>query len=144
MASWKRQALVEAPIEEVWSLVSDPARFPEWNDAVEVTGVPTEIEKGSTFRRTAPTPLGPRATTTFEVEEFDEGIREIRLRCQASGFYSHWQLTEARGDTFADVEMGVDPHGVKERMWALPQTKGHLRRMADTSLDGLRRVLKRP
>ena len=141
MAAWRRQALVEAPIEEVWELIADPARFPEWNEEVEVTGVPTRIEKGSTFRRTAPTRFGPKVTTTFEVEELDEDLREIKLRCQTSGFYSHWVLTEARGDTFADVEMGVEPHELTERVWALPHTKTYLRRALDVSLDGLRRVL---
>ena len=139
----RQQALLEAPIEDVWELIADPSRFPDWSDAVEVTGVPTRIEKGSTFRRTAPTRLGPAATTTFEVEELDERLREIRLRCQTSGFYSHWLLTEARGDTFAEVEMGVEPHGLRGWVLALPLTKAHLRRMADDSVDGLRRVLRR-
>lgn len=142
MACWRQQALIEAPVEDVWGLIADPARFPEWNESVEVTGVPTRIEKGSTFRRRAPTALGPKATATFEVEQFDESLREIRLRCQLSGYYSHWYLTEAQGNTFADVEMGVEPHGLKERVWALPQTKGYLHRAVDASLDGLRRVLK--
>jgi hypothetical protein len=143
VTSWRQQTLVEAPVEEVWRLIADPARFPEWNDHVDVTGVPTSIEKGSTFRRTGPTRFGPRMTTTFEVEEFDEDLREIKLRCQTSGFYSHWTLTEARGDTFADVELGIEPHSVKERMFSLPHTKPHLRRALEGSLDGLRRVLRR-
>jgi hypothetical protein len=143
MAAWRQQTLVEAPIEEVWELIADPARFPEWNHELEVTGVPTHIEKGSTFRQTAPTRFGLKATTTFEFEEFDESLREIKLRCQSSGFYTHWFLTEARGDTFADVEIGIEPHGLKERMWALPQTKTYLRRALDGALDGMRRLLGR-
>lgn len=143
MRTWRQQALVEAPIDEVWHLIADPERFGEWNDEVEVTGVPTRIEKGSTFRWKAPTRFGPTATTTFKVEEFDDSLREIKLRCQSSGFYAHWLLTEARGDTFADVELGVETHSMKQRMWALPHTKTYLRRSLDQSLDGLRRVLAR-
>ncbi len=30
MASWRQQALIEAPVEEVWRLVGDPGRYPEW------------------------------------------------------------------------------------------------------------------
>ena len=68
--TWHQQALIEAPIDEVWDLVSDPNRFPEWNPTAEVTGVPTEIETGSTYQRTAPLPLGrhlkgPRMTTNL-------------------------------------------------------------------------------
>ncbi len=143
MSTSRKQVLVNAPIEDVWELVSDPARFPEWNAEVEVTGVPTRVEKGSTFRRTAPTALGPRMTTTFEVVQLDEDLREIKLRCQTSGFYSHWLLTEAQGDTFADVELGVEPSGLRERVMSLPNTKSYLRRALDVSLDGLRTVLAR-
>jgi hypothetical protein len=142
MAAWRQQALVEAPIDQVWELISDPARFPEWNEELEVTGVPTRIEQGSTYHQRSRTRLGPKMTTTFEVEQLDESLREIRLRCQTSGFYSHWFLTEAQGDTFADVEMGVEPHGLSERLWALPHTKSDLRRAMARSLDGLRGVLR--
>jgi hypothetical protein len=143
MSAARQHALVQAPIEEVWGLISDPARFPEWNDELEVTGVPTRIEKGSTFRLTSPTRFGPKATTAFEVEELDESLREIKIRCQASGFYSHWLLTEAQGNTFADIEFGVEPHGLRQRLWALPLTKAELRQSLDRAIDGVRRVLGR-
>lgn len=143
MATWRQQALIEAPVEEVWELIADPARFPEWNESVEVTGLPTRIEKGSTFRRRAPSPLGPRMTTTFEVEELDEDLRELRLRCQTSGLYSRWMLTEARGNTFADVEIGSEPRRLGERVVALSHTKGYLRGTVEGSIDGLCRALSR-
>ena len=146
MSTWKQQALIEAPVEDVWELISDPSRFPEWGgDTVEVTGMPTKIEKGSTFRQTGRSPLGFKGTTTFKVEELDD-LREIKMRCQRSGYYSHWLLTEARGNTFADVEMGVETAGLKglsARALGAAHTKGYLRRQAEQSLDGLRRVLKR-
>jgi hypothetical protein len=141
MATWRQQALIEAPVEDVWDLLTDPVRYPEWNEAIEVTGVPTEIEKGSTYLETARTPLGFKATTRFEVEELDRSLREIKLRCQTSGFYSRWVLTEAQGDTFADVEFGLDPHGLSERLWSLPHTKGNLRRLAERAIDGMRQLL---
>lgn len=143
--SWKQQALIEAPVEEVWELLQDPTRFPEWGGAIEVTGVPTAIEKGSTFQLTAPGPFGKASTTTYKVEEFDNDLREIKLRCQFSGFYSCWRLTEARGDTFADIEVGKEPQGLglQARATALTITKGFLRRVADQSVDGLQRLLGR-
>jgi uncharacterized protein YndB with AHSA1/START domain len=143
MASWKQQVLIEAPVESVWGLLEDPARFPEWGGSVEVTGVPTKIEKGSTFGFTAPGPLGLKGTTTFKVEEFED-LREIKLRCQTSGFYSHWLLTEARGNTFADVEYGVEPlPGLQARALGAMHTKRYLRRALEQTLDNLRRALGR-
>jgi uncharacterized protein YndB with AHSA1/START domain len=145
MSSWKQQALIEAPVEAVWELLEDPARFPEWSgDTIAVTGLPTQIEKGSTFELTGRGPLRMKATTTFKVEELDE-MREIKLRCQTSGFYSHWLLTEAQGSTFAEVEYGVEPlrRGLQARTLQAIHTKGYLRRAADEAMDGLRRAVRR-
>lgn len=141
MASWRQQALIEAPVERVWALLEDPARFPQWNDSVRVTGAPTRIEKGSELEVHGRGPLRLKANTTFKVEELEE-MREIKLRCQTSGFYSRWLLTEAQGDTFAEVEMGVEPvAGIEGRALKAIHTKGYLRRAAEASLDGMRRTL---
>jgi hypothetical protein len=141
VASWKEQALIEAPVEDVWSLLEDPSRYGEWAD-VEVSGFPTKIERGSTLDIKGPSPLGVRTTTTFKVEELDE-LREIKLRCQTSGYYSRWLLTEARGDTFTEVEYGVEPlPGLAGRAFEAIHTKGYLRRVAQSSLDRMRLVLR--
>jgi uncharacterized protein YndB with AHSA1/START domain len=143
MASLKQQALIEAPVEDVWGLLSDLSRFPDWSaPTIEVTGLPTRVEKGSTFRQTSRGPLGMKNTTTFEVEALDD-LREIKLRCQTSGYYSHWVLAEARGDTFAEVEYGVEAHGLQQRAIGATITKGALRRYMTDSLDGVRRLLGR-
>jgi hypothetical protein len=143
MSSWKQQALVDAPVEDVWDVLSDPARFAEWNEnTIEVTGVPTKIEKGSSYRETSRGSLGLKLTTEFRVEEMED-LREIKMRCQTSGYYSHWLLTAARGSTFVDVEMGVEPHDLKSRLFGTTITKGFLRQAAEDSLDGLRRFLRR-
>jgi hypothetical protein len=61
---------------------------------VAVTGVPTKVEKGSTVTMTTRGPLGMTSTTPFTVEELSD-MRELKLKCQISGFYSRWLLTEA-------------------------------------------------
>jgi len=138
MSSWKQQALIEAPVERVWDLLADPSRFPDWNpDTIEVTGVPTRVEKGSSFDLTGRGPFGLKATMTFEVEELDD-LREIKLRCQTSGYYSRWLLTDARGNTFADVELGVEPNGLEARAISAMHTKRYLRRTLEETIDGLR------
>jgi uncharacterized protein YndB with AHSA1/START domain len=141
-ATWKQQALIEAPVTDVWSLLEDPDRYSQWNgETVAVTGVPTKIEKGSTFEMTGRGPLGKEATTTFKVEEFDD-LHEIKLRCQTSGFYSHWILTDAQGGTFAEVEMGVERiAGLEGRIAGAMHTKRYLRRALDQTLDGVRRAV---
>jgi hypothetical protein len=106
---------------------------------IDVTGVPTRIEKGSTFELTSRGPLG-KATTAFKVEELD-ALREIKLRCQTSGFCSHWLLTEARGNRFADVELGIEPPTLRAQAFRVTHNKRYLRRLAEHTLDGVRRAL---
>ena len=142
MSSSKQQGLIEAPLQDVWAVLEDPQRFAEWNeDTVEVTGVPTEIEKGSTFQWKTRGPLGISPTSTFEVEEVND-LREIKLRCRTSGYYSHWVLTEARGSTFAELEMGIDPPSARAQAFRIQYNRLALRRMALHGLDNLRSFLR--
>ena len=79
MSSWREQALVEAPVEKVWEVVGDPARFPEWAaEVIEVTGL-AEVEEGATYRQRSRVPFGTH-TTSFEIEELED-MRRICLRC---------------------------------------------------------------
>ncbi len=147
MASWTQQALIEAPVGGVWEMLCDPMRAPEWaEDVIEVTGEPVKIEKGSTYLVTARGPLGMKGTTPFRVEELDD-MRELKMQCQVSGFYSHWRLTDAQGGTFAEVEMGVEEieakRGIQGRVIGALHTKSFLRRAADNALDNLREVFRR-
>ena len=114
MSSFRQQTLIEAPLTEVWRLVGDPRRYPEWaGDVLEVTGV-AEVAQGAEFEQTTKTPAG-KLTTPYLVEEFED-LREIRLRCQTSGYYSHWLLTEAGDDTFCEVEIGMEPEALRYRV----------------------------
>ena len=144
MASWRQQALVEAPVEEVWALISDWNHYPEWNsDVVKVTGPPTALARGSTLEMKTRGPLGLKATTPYTVEEFEE-MHEMKVQCQVSGFYAHWLLTEARGNTFTEVELGVAPKkGLQAKATGALHTKGYLRRSVDQMIDNLRSALAR-
>jgi uncharacterized protein YndB with AHSA1/START domain len=144
MASWKQQALIDAPVEQVWSVLSDPERGPDWSeDVLAVTGAPATIENGSTFEVTSRGPLGLKDTTTFKVDQLED-MREIRMKCQKYGFYSHWLLTPARDGTFTELELGVEPRpGFQSRAVGALHTKSYLRRTVDQTLDGLRRAIVR-
>jgi uncharacterized protein YndB with AHSA1/START domain len=142
MASWRQQGLIEAPVSQVWDMLCDPGRAPEWaQDVIEVTGGPVKIQKGSTYLVTARGPLGLKGTTPFKVEELDD-MRELKMQCQVTGFYSHWLLTDAQGGTFAEVEMGVEEieakRGIQGRVIGALHTKNFLRRAVDNVLDNLR------
>ena len=56
-----------------------------------------------------------------------------------SGYYSHWVLTEAQGQTFADVEIGIEPIGLHGRVAqrAFPKSEAaQVRKIASTRASG--------
>jgi uncharacterized protein YndB with AHSA1/START domain len=141
VSSWRQQAVIEAPVEQVWACVGDPRRYPEWaGNVVSVTGLAT-VEPDAEFRQVSRSPVG-KAETTFRIEELDE-LRTIKLRCQQSGYYSRWVLTEAQSSTFAEVEIGIDPTAIQYRVLFGALGKRYLRRLVEQALDGLRTTLQR-
>ena len=140
MGHWHQQALIEAPVEQVWGLVGDPRRYPEWvgEEVVEVTGLPTVVE-GAEYEQVTRNPFGT-AKTTFEIDQLDD-LHEIRLRCKQSGWYSHWKLTEAGGSTFADVEIGMEADKLPYKAIDRVAGKRWYRRVAQHSLDGIKRAV---
>jgi uncharacterized protein YndB with AHSA1/START domain len=140
MSSWHQQALIEAPVEEVWNAVADPQAYAKWAaDVIEVTGV-AELEQNARFQQVTRTPLFPPEETTFRVEALEE-MREVKLRCEKSGYYSRWVLTPAQDSTFMDVEIGIDPKAIQYRLYFGVLGKRYFRRLTEQSLDGLRRML---
>ena len=141
MSSWRQQAVIEAPLEQVWACVGDPRRYPEWaGNVVSVTGLAT-VEPDAEFRQVSKSPIG-KAETTFRIEELDD-LRTIKLRCQQSGYYSRWVLTEAQSSTFAEVEIGIEPTAIQYRLVFGALGKRYLRRLVEQALDGLRMTLQR-
>jgi uncharacterized protein YndB with AHSA1/START domain len=139
MSSWRQQALIEAPVEEVWGAVGDPREYPTWAaEVVDVTGL-AEVEPDARYQQVTKMPFSTEETTV-QIEAFEE-MREIKLRCQKSGYYSRWVLTEAQESTFMDVEIGIDPTAVQYRLYFAALGKRHFRRLTEDSLDGLRKLL---
>ena len=139
MSSWRQQALIPAPVERVWELVGNPNRYPEWaGDVLKVTGLPSVVPS-ATYRQVTKLPVG-KADTTFLVEAVEE-LREIRLRCMDRGYYARWLLTPARGQTFAEVEIGMDPGSLAARAVDRAIGKRWYRGVAEQYLDGVRQEI---
>jgi uncharacterized protein YndB with AHSA1/START domain len=139
MSAQRQQALIDAPVEVVWQLVGDPARHPEWwPRVIEVKG--QRFEEGTTYVQTTKSPGGTQ-TTSMMIERLDEA-REVRMRCQETGTYAYWLLTEARGSTFVDVELGMEPRGLSNRVFDAAIGKRYFRRWLEQSVDALREAAK--
>jgi hypothetical protein len=60
------------------------------------------------------------------------------MSCQLTGTYAEWLLTPAQGGTFVELEMGMEPRRVSDRVFDRVAGKPYFRRWANQSLDGLR------
>jgi hypothetical protein len=134
----KRQAVIDAPVEDVWRLVGDPRRHPEWFPrVVEVNG--QRFEEGEEYAQVTRSGRGT-VETDFLIERMDD-LREIRFACQKTGMYAHWLLTDAQGDTFLDVEMGMQPKSTGDKVFDAVLGRHYFRRWLDQSIDALQRAL---
>jgi hypothetical protein len=137
MSAYRQQAHLDAPIEAVWELVGNPMRHPEWwPRVVEVRG--ESFGEGDNYAQVTHGPTG-NEETRFLIERRSE-LREIHMRCQKTGAYMQWLLTEARGGTFVDLEMGMDPKGLSYRLFDATAGRIYFRRWCDLSVEALERA----
>jgi hypothetical protein len=141
MSVCRSQALINASPTRVWDLVGDPRRHPEWwPRVIEVRG--EQFDEGSNYAQVTRPPMG-QIETSMMIEHMDD-LREIHLRCQQTGTYARWLLTEAQGNTFVDVEFGMDPIGLGNRVFDSTFGKLYFRRWLDQSLTALEDVAAHP
>jgi Polyketide cyclase / dehydrase and lipid transport len=141
MSVTRSQALIEAPPQRIWELVGDPRRHPEWwPRVIEVRG--EQFDEGTNFAQVTRDP-GGEVETTMTIDRLDD-MRAIHLRCTNTGTYSRWVLTEAQGDTFVDVEFGIDPANVRYRIFDAAFGKLYFRRWLSQSLEGLENAATKP
>ena len=137
MSAYRQQAHLDAPLEVVWELVGTPKRYPEWwPRVIEVRG--ERFEEGDEYAQVTKDPFG-KSESSFLLERRDN-MREIRMSCQLTGMYADWRLTPAQGGTFVDVEMGIDPRRVSDRILDRAVGKSYFRRWSSQSLDALRQA----
>jgi hypothetical protein len=140
MSACREQAHIDAPLEAVWGLVGTPSRYPEWwPRVIEVRG--ERFEEGDEYAQVTKDPFG-KSETNFLLERCQD-LHEIRMACQLTGMYAHWLLTPAQGGTFVEVELGMQPRRMSDRVIDGTIGRIYFRRWASESLDGLRDALGR-
>ena len=105
---------------------------------IDVNG--ERFDEGDTYAQVTRTPMG-RSTTLLQIEHLED-LREIHMRCTDTGMYSHWWATEARGSTFVEAEMGMDPHGVANRLFDVAVGRRYFNRWLQQSIDALRKAVE--
>ena len=138
MSAYRQQAHIDAPLEAVWDLVGTPRRHPEWwPRVIEVRG--ERFEEGDEYAQVTKDPVGGRSETNFLLERRQD-LREIRMTCQLTGMYADWLLTPAQGGTFVEVEIGMQPRRLGDRIFDSSLGRIYFRRWTSESLEGLRQA----
>lgn len=98
MPAFELSAPSRAPVEEVWKLLFDPTRFPEWWAGIEAVrqDAPGEFTQWPTGYPDFPMPQKLR------VEEAGE---RVTISCQVSDIDIVWQLGEAGVGTSINVNV---------------------------------------
>jgi Polyketide cyclase / dehydrase and lipid transport len=106
MSAYRAQAHLDAPLEDVWALVGNPATYPEWwPAAVEIRGESFDV--GDVYTQVVGI-AGRRPEYSRIIDRRDE-LKELRWSCPTTGGFQRWLLTDAQGGTFVDMEMGINP-----------------------------------
>jgi uncharacterized protein YndB with AHSA1/START domain len=89
-----------APVEEVWKLLFDPARFPQWWVGIETVrrGPSDEFTQWPTGYPDFPMPQKLRV---------DQANDRVTVSCQVSDIDTVWQLAEADGGTSIHVTVSL-------------------------------------
>jgi uncharacterized protein YndB with AHSA1/START domain len=139
--SCRQQAFIDAPLDVVWELASDPDRQTEWwPDTIVFECIDGRFEQGCHVRNVQkrPWPM-PELETTLEVERMTPG-KELYIRCMDTGTYSRAVLTEGQGGTFIEMEAGNDPKSLSVRLQVAAAGQRLFRRWVEHALEGLRRA----
>jgi uncharacterized protein YndB with AHSA1/START domain len=114
MSAARQQTFIDAPVRTVWDLVSDVERHPEWWPRVievECAG----LEEGCTYRQVTKVPFGTDEMA-LHVESLED-CQNLAIRCLNTGSYVHFALTEAQSGTFLDAEIGMEPQGMRNKVF---------------------------
>jgi uncharacterized protein YndB with AHSA1/START domain len=117
----------EGPVEEVWKLLHDPSRFPEWWEGIET------VEVSPTRTGAADYTVWPDGYPDYPMgQRLQEGPGRVTISCLVSDLMFTWQLRDAGDGTDIDVLVEV------------PEREAHRvptqQRLIQTSLASLARL----
>ena len=100
MPGFTLSAGCRAPVEEVWKLLFDPARFPDWWAGIETVrkDAPGEFTQWPTGYPDFPMPQKLRV---------DQASERVTISCQVSDIEVVWQLAEAGTGTSINVNVSL-------------------------------------
>ncbi len=147
MSSIEREVVIEAPLPDVWALLEDVRRLPEFSSStVEVRDAPARITGvGQTYVQVGRI-LGKTYESTWRVVALDPQQRIASEGSLGHGVsYCLTQLLERITDDTTRLRIQLDysvPGGVLGRLAARAGVEAQAAREAQAVLDGIRRVVE--
>jgi uncharacterized protein YndB with AHSA1/START domain len=90
VSTYRAQVHLDAPLDEVWALVGNPATYPQWWPvAVEIRG--ERFEVGDPFTQVVG--IAGRRFEYSRIIERREELKEPKWHCPTTGGFQHWLLT---------------------------------------------------
>ena len=129
MPGFALSAQCRAPAEEVWKLLFDPARFPDWWAGVETvrTGTAGEFTQWPTGYPDFPMPQKLRV---------DQANDRVTVSCQVSDIEFTWQLGESGGGTSIHVTASLpenEAHRLAGQRQVIEQSLRRLTALAEAA-----------
>ena len=110
--TYRHQALIDAPVEDVWAIVSDPRTHPEWwPEVVDVQLDEPLVEGGEYMRTSKPLPFVDAVESVWVADRLED-LKEARFRCSSIGSWARFSLTPAQGRDLRRARDGDGPHDV--------------------------------
>lgn len=109
MPSFEESTTTEAPLEEVWKLLYDPTRFPDWWVGVE-TVEPDRDRAGGQAPDQGYT-MYPTGYPDFPMPQTlrsDHAHGRVEISCQVSDLTFAWRLSPGADGTSTQISVHVD------------------------------------
>ena len=129
MPGFRLRARCRAPVEEVWKLLFDPARFPEWWVGIET------VRKDSPGEFTQ-WPAGYPDFPMPQKLRIDQASERITISCQISDIEVVWRLAEAGTGTTINVNVSLperEAHRLDGQHQAIQESLHRLTALAEAA-----------
>jgi Polyketide cyclase / dehydrase and lipid transport len=105
MPSFALSTRTDAPLEEVWKLLHDPSRYPEWWEGIETVRPEQANGVGADYT------VWPEGCPDVPIaQRMDLTPAGVTVSCLVSDLVYRWQLAEAGAGTSIAVDVEIPEH----------------------------------
>jgi len=129
MPGFTLSANCRAPVEELWKLLFDPARFPDWWAGIQTVrkDTPGEFTQWPTGHPDFPMP---------QKLKVDQANDRVTISCQISDIDIVWQLAESGTGTAIQVTVSLpdrEAHRLDDQHQIIEESLRHLTALAEAA-----------